>query len=970
MGITTYTGAGGEKTDVYMVDTTTAADATRLVKATFAEADETLRNVVPLESRGGLVLVRNNTHHQRQLLVCNLATRRCLALPPEPAFPDSVWSTGSVTYVLLVGSSDGEGAGADAAVGRPFQVLKAKLVLSQYCSYRRLLMHTFSSEHGAWSPLTDIPTPNLHGSGNRSSHLRPLVIGDVVHWLCLTDSGSYILMLHVGAARVKVTSLPASFPRDSKNNHPYNDHRYLLATASAGGNPVVLVADTDKISAWEQSNHTKMWKSRPQVVIENETILGFKDGGLAELIEKERRWWNRKHVPELLWFDSPLSTTYEGGRGKTTVYLVDTTAADTTRLVEATFASAAAETKTLTGPLPVDSRSGLVLIRATATTSPPWQQRHDQHQLLVCNPTTGRRLALPSELDFPPHISYNPEQYVLLVGDGYDGEVGDGAGAAVDRPFQVLKAKLALSNSNRRLMVHTFSSEHGAWSPFMEIPTPNIHGRCMCRISLQKVLVVGDVVHWLCLTDVGSYVLMLHVRVARVGPAASDTDERPDPGGGMEASRLGGGGRDKRAVRPRGGRRRHKAAACLPLDVIVEIAARSDAATLVRCAATCRGSRRRVAEDPNLRARLRLRDTGRFLLPLLRGHLAGMDTHDDDGNEKTDLYLVATTAADTTRLVRATFAETETLRRDAVPVDSRGGLVLVRATATSQAHPWQRQHDQLLVCNPATRRRQDLPPEPAFPPHAGQSTEVKNPYYRRLMVHTFSSEHGAWSPLTEIPTPNIHGRYICWASRRNVLVVGDVVHWLYLTDVGSYVLMLHVRAARVSETALPASFPRGDAPGRRSYLLATDSAGGSPVVLVADAENKNIRAWEQCKRTKTKLWKARPQVVIEREAILGFNDEVKEAVLRCNDDMVKIFGREGGTRRTRTMCGPELLWFGERSGAVLLETHGCCLLWMGLHPKKIVRCFSSERRLSYKVYCPCEVDLSSWVPTFSSAVTI
>jgi len=119
-GITTNTGAGGEKTDVYMVDTTTGADATRLVKATFTEADETLRNVVPLDSRGGLVLVRNNTHHQRQLLVCNLATRRCLALPPEPAFPDSVWSTGSVTYVLLVGSSDGEGAGADAAVGRPF----------------------------------------------------------------------------------------------------------------------------------------------------------------------------------------------------------------------------------------------------------------------------------------------------------------------------------------------------------------------------------------------------------------------------------------------------------------------------------------------------------------------------------------------------------------------------------------------------------------------------------------------------------------------------------------------------------------------------------------------------------------------------------------------------------------------------------------------------------------------------------
>ena len=67
---------------------------------------------------------------------------------------------------------------------------------------------------------------------------------------------------------------------------------------------------------------------------------------------------------------------------------------------------------------------------------------------------------------------------------------------------------------------------------------------------------------------------------------------------------MAGGGDDgddvpvsPRARQPRGGRRRHKAAACLPLDVIVEIAARSDLATLVRCAATCRDTRRRVADD-------------------------------------------------------------------------------------------------------------------------------------------------------------------------------------------------------------------------------------------------------------------------------------------------------------------------------------------------------------------------------------
>jgi hypothetical protein len=76
-----------------------------------------------------------------------------------------------------------------------------------------------------------------------------------------------MLVLHVGAAQVNMTSLPVSFPRDGKNNHSYEGHQYLLATATAGGNPVVLVADADSISAWEQSKHTKMWKL--QVVIEN-----------------------------------------------------------------------------------------------------------------------------------------------------------------------------------------------------------------------------------------------------------------------------------------------------------------------------------------------------------------------------------------------------------------------------------------------------------------------------------------------------------------------------------------------------------------------------------------------------------------------------------------------------------------------------------------------------------------------------
>lgn len=74
------------------------------------------------------------------------------------------------------------------------------------------------------------------------------------------------------------------------------------------------------------------------------------------------------------------------------------------------------------------------------------------------------------------------------------------------------------------------------------------------------------------------------------------------------------------------------------------MAARSDRATFVQCAATCRDARRCIAEDPSLLCRLRLRDTERFVLPLPRGHMMGITTY--TRGEKTDVYTVDTTKFD------------------------------------------------------------------------------------------------------------------------------------------------------------------------------------------------------------------------------------------------------------------------------------------------------------------------------------
>ncbi|OEL33376.1 hypothetical protein BAE44_0005609 [Dichanthelium oligosanthes] len=135
----------------------------------------------------------------------------------------------------------------------------------------------------------------------------------------------------------------------------------------------------------------------------------------------------------------------------------------------------------------------------------------------------------------------------------------------------------------------------------------------------------------------------------------------------------------------------------LPLDIIADIAARSDAATLVRYAATCRDARRRIVDDdPNFRGLLRLQPTDRFLLPLLRCHLMGPWYRLRD-----HLYMVDTTTADgTSRLSRAHSPSAKGLE----PLESRDGLLLV----TDEYH-------RLRVCDPATGRSQCLPWEPAFP---------------------------------------------------------------------------------------------------------------------------------------------------------------------------------------------------------------------------------------------------------------
>ncbi|TVU37375.1 hypothetical protein EJB05_10686, partial [Eragrostis curvula] len=204
------------------------------------------------------------------------------------------FGVGEVHYVLLVGDNDDAGGCFSAtAVGRPFQVLKANIVLAKHSRY--LKMHIFSSEDGAWGPYTKTRTPQLHGGLRRyRGRCRPLAVGNnTVHWLCLTDAASYVLKIKPQTSIVTVTTLPASFPNTIR-------HSYLLVTmAAAGGTPVMLVADHDKITAWAQAKRTAKWAKEPQVVAECEAILRllqYQDGWRQSILADQNL-----HV-HLMWF--------------------------------------------------------------------------------------------------------------------------------------------------------------------------------------------------------------------------------------------------------------------------------------------------------------------------------------------------------------------------------------------------------------------------------------------------------------------------------------------------------------------------------------------------------------------------------------------------------------------------------------------------------------------------------------------
>ncbi|KAL6641553.1 hypothetical protein ACP70R_019734 [Stipagrostis hirtigluma subsp. patula] len=253
-------------------------------------------------------------------------------------------------------------------------------------------------------------------------------------------------------------------------------------------------------------------------------------------------------------------------------------------------------------------------------------------------------------------------------------------------------------------------------------------------------------------------------------------------------------------------------ASSLPAELLLEIVARSDAATFMRCAAACKSFRRDILSPAFVRRVCRAPD-GIFPARLL-GLLGKTFSLVHPATPAAASFAGGHLAPFVSRVAAGLLTEYR-------PVTSRGGLVLLERRAIDswrQPRSEHRRADELCVYNPITGDRSFLPLQPDIGRDADRSRHnytmytyvlltagdgivtgcsflllavdmsgLKDPCENCIRVQTVSSDAGGlWGPVTRVhhtPTPN-------WSELADFheagVVLGGVVHWLIYY--GSYIL--------------------------------------------------------------------------------------------------------------------------------------------------------------------------------------
>ncbi|KAJ1294424.1 hypothetical protein BS78_01G145300 [Paspalum vaginatum] len=328
----------------------------------------------------------------------------------------------------------------------------------------------------------------------------------------------------------------------------------------------------------------------------------------------------------------------------------------------------------------------------------------------------------------------------------------------------------------------------------------------------------------------------------------------------------------------------------LPPDVLLEIVARSDAATLVRCAASCKPLRREILRPAFIR-RVCHEPEGvvppRLLGFLRLGHDHRDKVHGPGPPVGFSLAHPATPAAESfsqkhlAPLLSRNAAVAKLLNRGGDrPLTSRNGLVLLYGgfySAPSGRRPPSFPH--MCVYDPMAGNLATFCGAPGIYPSCtpctfvlltaadgiGCSFLVVVVDFTGLMdasgsikIQTMSADDaaagGTWAPSTSVRHPRaqqgssstLHGR-----SRLAVVVLGGFVHWLMHElkrnsppPYGMHILTYHVGTATVGTIELPTAtdgLPISESKGRDLHLAS--SPDGRLSLVVMDRQPLTISIW-------------------------------------------------------------------------------------------------------------------------------
>ncbi|KAM0858607.1 hypothetical protein ACQ4PT_047729 [Festuca glaucescens] len=376
----------------------------------------------------------------------------------------------------------------------------------------------------------------------------------------------------------------------------------------------------------------------------------------------------------------------------------------------------------------------------------------------------------------------------------------------------------------------------------------------------------------------------------------------------------------------------------LPMDLLLEISARSDPVTLVRSAATCKDLRRHIA-DPAFHRRLRLRPADRFVPTLRRGFfIQNLDMVVNDHPRFFD--PLHRPKEEYPEPFRSFLSEFDTLFHFYRPdLAASHGHVVLRADSENCG---------MCVFNPMTGYLHMFGPPPAInAPSFALLTGDGHGLYRllaaelipgRLWTQVFSQAVDKWLAVEETTVaPCPHDAALL---RRPLVLQGDV-HWLYSSSEYHFILSFSPARAAVSVTKVDGSCGEMLI-GRRpeELLLASDGRHGRhPRLLVA--AGLQISLWTLSDSNSDKArWTM--QVLVEPQRI-------RRPAVAWSERL-------------------ELRWFGDKSGFVFVRMAGAAerspswYFALDLATKK-VRSICTGAHLDVLCF-PYEVDLSFWRPSF------